>query len=210
LADAVAAVKDLKILIAGAVLLAAALSAGCATAPKDPAWITLLDGSKPDTLNDWTQNTEANWRVEDGAVVADSRVGKDSTFLVSKKSYGNVQIRAEVWVTPDTNSGVFFRCADPAKISTKSCYEMNIWDNFRNHYYATGAIALYTLVDPVPKAGYKWSTFDITANGPHLLVFMDGNKTVETTDFTHASGPIALQYGGGVVKWRKVEVRPID
>jgi hypothetical protein len=112
-------------------------------------------------------------------------------------------------VTPDTNSGVFFRCADPAKISTKSCYEMNIWDNFRNHYYATGAIALYTLVDPVPKAGYKWSTFDITADGGHLLVLMDGNKTVETTDFTHASGPIALQYGGGIVKWRTVQVRAI-
>ena len=64
-------------------------------------------------------------------------------------------------------------------------------------------------VDPVPKAGFKWSTFDITADGPHLVVFMDGNKTSEITDSTYTSGPIALQYGGGIVKWRKVEVRPI-
>lgn len=197
--------------IPGAALAAAGvLAAGCATRPTGDGWVTLLDGSKPETMDNWVQNTEANWRVEDGAVVADSRQGKDSTFLVSKKSYANVQIRAEVWVTPDTNSGVFFRCGDPQKISTKSCYEMNIWDNFRNHYYATGSIALFTLVDPVPHAGNKWSTFDITADGPHLRVLMDGVKTVETTDYTHASGPIGLQYGGGIVKWRKVQVRPIS
>ena len=28
-------------------------------------------------------------------------------------------------------------------------------------------------------------------------------------DGTYHSGPIALQWGGGIVKWRKVQVRPI-
>jgi hypothetical protein len=36
---------------------------------------------------------------------------------------------------------------------------------------------------------------------------MDGKKTVETNDSTYVNGPIALQYGGGIVKWRKVQVK---
>ena len=199
----------IRSVVISALLAALAAVAGCASTPHDAGWNTLLDGSKPSTMDNWIQNTEPNWRVEDGTVMADSRAGKDSTFLVSKNSYSNVEIRAEVWVTPDTNSGVFFRCSDPNKISAKNCYEMNIWDTYKVQYYATGSIALFAKVDPVPKAGYKWSTFDITADGAHLLVLMDGKQTVETNDSTYASGPIALQYGGGIVKWRKVQVRPI-
>lgn len=193
---------------AGLAALLVALS-GCMTTPRESGWITLLDASKPETLKNWGRAGEDNWRLRDGAVIADLRVNRDSTYMVSKQSYSNVEIRAEVWVTPDTNSGVFFRCSDPAKISAKNCYEMNIWDTYRVREYATGSIALFAKVDPVPKAGFKWSTFDITADGPHLVVFMDGNKTSEITDSTYTSGPIALQYGGGIVKWRKVEVRPI-
>lgn len=191
----------------GLICAAAALSA-CAGTPHDGRWITLFDGAHPQTLSNWGRAGEDNWRIENGAVVADSSTGKGSTFLVSKQSYSDVEIRAEVWVTSDTNSGIFFRCSDPSSISVHNCYEMNIWDNYKVQYYATGAIALFAKVDPVPHAGGKWSTFDITARGTHLQVLMDGKKTVEIDDATYRSGPIALQYGGGIVKWRKVEVRP--
>jgi hypothetical protein len=32
---------------------------------------------------------------------------------------------------------------------------------------------------------------------------------VNARDTKHAAGPFALQYGAGVVKWRKVEVKPL-
>jgi hypothetical protein len=34
-------------------------------------------------------------------------------------------------------------------------------------------------------------------------------KTADANDTKHARGPFALQYGAGVVKFRKVEVRPL-
>jgi hypothetical protein len=189
-------------------LAVAALIGGCASAtPRSQGWVTLLDGSKPQTLANWNQLVEPNWRVEDGVVIADQRTGKESTFLITKQSYKDFVIRAEVWVTPDTNSGIFMRASDPTHVTAKNSYEMNIWDNYKVTWYGTGAIANFGKVDPMPKAGNKWSTFEITARGTHISVLMDGAKTVEIDDGTYAEGPIALQYGGGIVKWRKVEIK---
>ena len=65
-------------------------------------------------------------------------------------------------------------------------------------------------VVPMPKAAGKWNTYDITATGDHFVVLFNGQKTVDVTDkrLTEA-GPIALQYGSGVLKWRKVQIRAL-
>jgi hypothetical protein len=89
----------------------------------DVGWITLLDGSNPKTLDNWNRVGDANWRVEDGAVVADKGKGGN---LVSKNSYKDFQIRAEFWADTTTNSGIFIRISDPKTISSKSAYEVNI------------------------------------------------------------------------------------
>jgi hypothetical protein len=64
-------------------------------------------------------------------------------------------------------------------------------------------------VNPMPKAGGRWNTFEITAKGPLMTVVMNGAKTAEGRDAKFPSGPIALQYGAGVVKFRKVAIRPL-
>jgi len=40
-------------------------------------------------------------------------------------------------------------------------------------------------------------------------VILNGEKTVDVEDTKHATGPIALQYGSGVVKFRKVQIKPL-
>jgi hypothetical protein len=43
-----------------------------------------------------------------------------------------------------------------------------------------------------------------------MSVIMNGKKTAETKDTTFTTeGVIALQYGAGTVKYRKVAVRPL-
>jgi hypothetical protein len=188
-------------------LLVFACLGGCASFGAGRGWQTLLDGSRPETLANWNRVGEDNWRVEAGTVMADSRAGKDSSYLVSKASYADFEVRAEVWVSHDANSGVFFRIADPKAVSIKNSYEMNIYDEYKIPEYGTGSIATRAGVHPMPKAGGKWSTFVVTARGTHIVVTMDGAQTVDFNDNTYASGPLGLQYGGGVVKWRKVQVR---
>jgi len=176
-------------------------------------WIALIDGENG--LDNWTRIGDANWRAEGGAIVADG--GKDG-YLVSKSGYKDFEIRAEFWAESSTNSGIFIRCADPAKITAADCYEVNIWDTRPELKYATGAIVNHAAV-PVPivyKAAGKWSTFEITAKGAALTVKFDGAVSANIEDRKRAEGPFALQFAsgaqgapGGVIKWRKVQIRPL-
>ena len=170
-------------------------------------WVALFDGKN---LDHWNKVGDANWAIVDGAIQADKKTGEPSAFLVSKESYKDFEIRAEFFVDSATNSGVFLRCSDPQKPGAATCYEVNIWDTRKDPTYGTGAIVNVAKVDPMPKAGGKWNTYEITAKGDHLVVVLNGSKTADVHDGKHAGGPIALQYGGGgMLKFRKVQIKSL-
>ncbi|MGY4476469.1 3-keto-disaccharide hydrolase [Bradyrhizobium sp. USDA 3364] len=197
--------KHLSILAAGLVIGAAALQFST-TASGDDGWVTLLDSSKK---GDWDEVGKANWAMKDGALVADKLDGKDLAYLVSKTQYKDFQIRAEFWTDEEANSGIFIRCDTNKTIDGKVCYEVNIFDKRPDPTYGTGAIVDVAKVDPMPKAAGKWNVYEITAKGPHFVVTLNGQKTADAQDTKHASGYIALQYGSGVVKFRKVQIKPL-
>ena len=194
-------------------LAIAFIFAGCAVQPPGPQWVTLIDGDKG--LENWNRIGDANWRAEGGAIVADK--GK-SGFLVSKNSYKDFEIYAEFWAETDTNSGIFIRASDPNKVGADNSYEVNIWDIRPDPIYGTGAIVDFAAV-PVPlvnKAGGKWNTYEISAKGTELTVKLNGVVTVSTQNGKYASGPFALQFGpgvkgvtGGIIKWRKVQIKSL-
>jgi Domain of Unknown Function (DUF1080) len=194
-----------RILAAGLLMGAAALFAGAASGEGD-GWITLLDSTNK---GDWSEVGKANWEMKDGALSADKLAGKDQSYLVTKNSYKDFQIRAEFWVDEEANSGIFIRCDQPDKIDAKICYEVNIYDKRPDPSYGTGAIVNVAKVDPMPKAAGKWNVYEITAKGPHLTVVLNGQQTADIEDSKHLSGPFALQYGSGVVKFRKVQIKPL-
>jgi hypothetical protein len=171
-------------------------------------WTTIFDGK---SLDNWNTIGDANWKLADGVAVAD----KGNGFMVSKKPYTDFQIKAEFWVDDDANSGIFIRCEDPQKVTAKNCYEVNIYDKRPAPEYGTGAIVDVAKVSPMPKAGGKWNTYEITAQGSHLVVVLNGVKTVDVQDSQHKGGAIALQYApgvvkdAGIVKFRKVEIKAL-
>ena len=171
-------------------------------------WVTLFDGK---SLDRFERVGDANWRIDGGSVVADKGTG----FLVTKESYGDFEIRAEFWADDDANSGIFIRCEDRVKLTAVVCYEVNIFDKRPDPLYGTGAIVDVAKVVPMPKAGGKWNTYEVTAKGKRLVVKLNGVQTVDVEDGKHARGPIGLQYAPGVVKdkgtikFRKVEIRAL-
>ena len=192
--------------------IAALAVAACAHMPGQEGWVTLVDGARG--LENFNRLGDANWRAEDGAIVADK--AKAASYLVTKSSYKDFQIRAEFWADHTTNSGIFIRAQDPQKIAAATSYEVNIYDQRPGPEYGTGAIVDFAKVEPMPKAGGKWNTFVITAKGDNIVVELNGVKTVDLRNSKFASGPFALQFGngpkdapGGVIKWRKVQVRPL-
>jgi hypothetical protein len=180
---------------------------GCATVRGWMGWTTLVDGTKG--LENFNRVGDANWTATDGAIQA-TRGGKDPGYLVSKNSYKDFMMRVEFWASDDANSGVFMRCKDPGKITDETCYEANIFDQRPDPSYGTGAIVKVAKVaQPMPKAGGKWNTYEITVQGTRLVLVLNGVKTVDVQDSKLASGPFALQWGRGTVKFRRVEIKEI-
>jgi hypothetical protein len=174
-----------------------------AMAQAQDGFVDLIDGV---SLNGWNIVGNANWTIGNGLVQSD----KPSGFLVSTKSYKNFIIKAEFWAETNTNSGIFIRCQDPNKITAGNAYEVNIWDTRPEQIYATGAIVDVAKVNPIHKAGGRWNTMEIIANGSHFKVILNGVVTVEDgQDSKFADGLIALQSAGGVIKFKKVQIKAI-
>ena len=204
------------------VIAAVMLAAGCATMESawdsttswvGIGWTTLIDGDKG--LENFNRLGGANWRAEGGAIVADK--SPDNSYLVTKSSYKDFQLRVEFWSDKLTNSGVFLRAQDPNKVGANNSYEVNIYDARPGQEYSTAAIVDFAKV-PVPgpyKAAGKWNTFDITAKGSTITVLFNGEKSVELTGAKFLEGPFALQFGnhgkepGQVIKFRKVQIKPL-
>lgn len=174
----------------------------------DPGWTTLVDGTRG--LENFQRVGDANWVAEDGAIQATSG-GKDPGYLVTRTAYKDFVLKAEFWASDDANSGIFVRCQEPNRITDENCYEANIFDQRPDPSYGTGAIVkIAKAPDPMPKAGGRWNTYELVVQGDHLLVTLNGVKTVDIRDAKLASGPIALQWGRGIIKFRKVQVKPLQ
>jgi Domain of Unknown Function (DUF1080) len=170
--------------------------------PKDQGWVTLLDGSN---LNNWSSIGNANWRLYDGNVQAEIGAG----YLISKQSYKDFQIKAEFWADEEANSGIFIRLSDPKTVTADNSYEVNIFDKRPDPSYGTGAIVNVSKISPMPKVANKWNTYEITAKGAQLTVILNGVVTADVADSKFASGPIALQSAGGVIKFRRVWIKAL-
>lgn len=195
----------------GAVAAAAALLAGCAAFESmtgKGGWTALVDGTQGlDNFN--RVGPAANWAAADGAIQA-TQGGATPSYLVTRVPYRDFMLRAEFWASDDANSGIFLRCQNPADINDENCYEANIFDQRPDPVYSTGAIVKVARVNPpYPKAGGKWNTYEITMRGNRLVLVLNGVKTVDVEDAKFASGPLALQWGRGTIKWRKVEIKPL-
>jgi 3-keto-disaccharide hydrolase len=163
---------------------------------------TLFDGK---SLKGWDVVGDANWSVANGEIQAN----KGSGFLVTPVSYPDFQMTLDFWVTDDANSGVFIRCSDPKKITAANAYEVNIFDKRPDQSYRTGGIVDVAKPSRVINTGGKWNSYDIMAKGPKMTITLNGVKVVDVEDTKHAGGPIALQYGGGTVKFRNVRIRKL-
>jgi len=169
-------------------------------------WVTLLDDKH---MGEWNQVGASNWRLEDGAVVADQKTSEGPAYLVSRNSYADFQLYVEFWASDDANSGIFMRCFDLEKINDRNCYEANIFDQRKDPSYATGAIVRHVEVSPPQKAGGKWNTYEITMKGRDMTVVLNGTETARLRNGLFSEGLLALQHDSGVIKFRKVAIKPL-
>jgi hypothetical protein len=180
---------------------------GCASNSPHQKPILLIDGSNG--IENFNQLGEANWHATEKDIKADQSK-TTYAYLVSKSPYKNFRLTVEFWTSDDANSGVFFRCQDPQNITAENCYEANIFDQRPDPIYGTGGIVLIAKSPiPMPKAGGRWNTYEITANGARLTLALNGVTTVDVDDTKLANGHLALQWGSGTVKFRRIEIEQL-
>ncbi len=182
--------------------------AGCAVPDiGGDGWKTVIDGRGIPA--GWTKVGFDGWSVAEGSLRGAGTTPAAAGYLVSPQSYTDFELRAEFWADHACNSGIFLRCEDRNKITADNAYEVNIFDTRPDPKYGTGAIVNVAEVNPMPKAGNRWNVFDVVARGDRLVVRLNGLQTVDVRDGKHKAGPIALQNGGGVVLFRRVEIRTL-
>src|SRR5258705_12993395 len=117
-----------------AVLIAALIIAGASAAAQTGGGFKNLFNGKD--LSNWNVTGDADWRVVDGVIEATKARG----FLVSKQSYGDFELRGDIWVTPDSNGGFLFRITKPEDPGIENGYELNINDKRADQAGRTGSI----------------------------------------------------------------------
>lgn len=179
-----------------------AVIGGSALAQTGTGWKDLFNGKD---LSNWNVTGNADWQVKDGVIEATKARG----FLVTKESYTDFELRADVWTTPDSNGGILFRITKPDDPGIENGYELNINDKRADQTGRTGSIV--NVAKPLVQfdAGGKWVTAVITARGAHMVGTLNGIKTAEADDAKYKSGPVSLQAAGGIVRYRNVQIREL-
>jgi hypothetical protein len=166
-------------------------------------WTTLFDGSNLDSFN---ALGEARWNIIDDYVEADGYTG---SYLVTKEDYGDFALELEFWPSIDANSGVYIRNQSGERIGADFGYEINIYDTNENPDNRTGAIIRFSAPMEEIIAGGKWNKYEITAEGSRIVVHINGTLVADLDDDTYASGPIAFQNNGGLIRFRNIRIRPL-
>ena len=136
---------------------------------------------------------------------------KGRNGLRTDESFDNFELRLSFRPhSPRANSGVFFRCSgdDP----WPRTYEAQV-DNHDPKQF-TGAIWDQVQASELRAGDDRWNHMRVTADGPHILVWVNGKNVVDYESKKHAgneSGWITLQGHdpGGTVDFKDIEIKPI-
>ena len=169
----------------------------------EPNWVILFAGHDLSTFN---EVGEAEWNIIDDYVEAD---GYLSSFLVTRGHYTDFLLQAEFWPGAGANSGIFIRNGDPQAISAMGGYEINIFDTNPTPENRTGSVVNHVPPMTTVMTEEQWNTYEIMAQGNRITVRVNGTLTADLEDETHASGPIAFQNNGGLIRFRNLRLRPL-
>jgi hypothetical protein len=163
----------------------------------DPShWTPIFDGKD---LEGWKHVGPGNMTVEDGLIHTHGGMG---LLYWEAGPIGNCRIHVVYRMRDENdNSGVFIRIpVEPREewMPVHYGYEVQI-DNHpersnppEDDTHSTGM--LYSLTKPLAKAwkpGPDWNTMDITLDGPHTVVMLNG---IKVTDYTEGAPVPAQQF----------------
>ncbi|KAA0213286.1 MAG: DUF1080 domain-containing protein [Leptolyngbya sp. PLA3] len=180
------------------------------------------------TLDGWVQRGgKADYRVEDGAIVGETRPNQPNTFLCTERDFADFELDLEFKIDDALNSGVQIRShSEPDyREGVVHGYQVEIDPSNRAYtcgiYEESGRGWLDNLDDNVAaRTAYRngeWNRMHVLARGKHIRTWINGVPAADIVDDGAASGFIGLQvHGVGDrveplrVRWRHIMLREID
>jgi hypothetical protein len=168
----------------------------------EQGWILLWDG-KTDFGWEWHGDTE--WTFSDGILRAE-RGGKG--WLGTTSMFADFELKLEFRTAADGNSGIFLRSARRGE-PHRSGYELQIFDS-QPQGFNTGSLVFYQKAKPAKLVPNEWNQYEITVEGSHFLVKLNGQTILDADNPTHAVGMIGLQYNEGKkIEFRNMKLKPL-
>ena len=144
----------------------------------------------------------SHWEVVDGLLVP---CGDPAGYLTSKKDFKDFILDVDFRTADDTNSGVFIRSPNGT-----GGYEVQIW-KAQPQGYNTGSIVGAAKTDGEYKfIPDQWNHYEITADGDHLVVVLNGTKTLDIHDSKFSDGRIRLQYQKFPIEFKNIKLKLVN
>jgi hypothetical protein len=171
-----------------------------------------------ENLDGWINHGEEKWYVEDGELICESGPKGEYGYLSTEKFYKNFELTLEFKQEADGNSGVFIRSTfDGTKVSG---WQVEVAPPGKDTGGIYESYGRGWLIKPDPEKDQalkmgEWNTMKIRVDGPKVTSWLNGVEMVHLEDekIGEGEGAIALQIhdGGGIkVKWRNIELIPLD
>ncbi len=209
------------------VFVFATASLNCFSQKASDGWQNLFDGK---SLNGWKQvGGQAQYKIEDGAIVGITVPNTPNSFLVTQKQYGDFVLELEVKIEDSTsNSGIQFRSQVDANANNGKGrvygyqYELDpssrrwtagIYDEGRRDW-------LYPLsLNPLAQNAFILNAYNkvrIECLGNMLRTFINNKEAAFVVDTVDRSGIIALQVhsignnekaAGEKIYWKNIRIK---
>lgn len=202
------------------------LMAGVGALASDGKWTSLFDGK---SLEGWTQrNGTATYRVDGDSIVGKTADGSPNSFLCTNKLYGDFELKFEVKVDRQLNSGVQIRSQSvdgkPEGRVNGPQVEISL-DGMAGYVYGEAAGGWMT-PDEDRKAHKhfkdgEWNAYHVVAFGNTIQTWINGQQVSDLTHEekfkTHPKGFIGLQVHGigkdtgpYEVRWKNLKLRDLS
>ena len=162
--------------------------------------VAARDSTPPPRLRSG-QAGASHWEVVDGALTA---CGEPTGYLTSDRSYKNFVLSIEFRCSDDTNSGVFVRAPQET-----GGYEVQIWRQQPAGYHTGAIVGIAKTARTYAFKADEWNRYEITADGDHLVVVLNGETTLDIHDTRFSEGQIRLQYQQFPIAFRNIKIRPL-
>jgi hypothetical protein len=164
-------------------------------------WISLFDGQ---TLFGWKAGSQADWRVEDGAIVVSTG---ERGLLYTTTQFANYVLCVDFRSESGTNSGIFLHTPPQPQDPSVDCYELNIAE--ADNPFPTASLVQRKKAEVDAPSG-QWHSFEATVDGDRVAIKLNDQQVLDYADPKPLRrGHIGLQLNSGKVAFRNLRLKPL-